>query len=438
MSTSNPPKNPQNSNPILIIPRSVSEKFPDTAVSTFMAKYDTNYPTQPLLPPTEPLTMKKRRFRMNDSTLFKPLGAKKCTICFKLTTYQCSRTDKFTCSIECQEQRMKKASGVAEDQLQAGREVSGQRFVLVGYTSVETLVVRPLQDQERFLRLMNTVATLAKTSRNAMSLGDSTVLAFYRNLWYRGTVTAKIDKASVRVFLPDLLVEPVFLLKQLKLPTDNALLLEPSTAVECHLRGIIRSGMSYGAEQILEGLVEDQTPLVAHGESLNNVEFNVDHVGGPNLREMLNKTLTMEVSNEGPTYYLKDLPTPKVVPQENVPMLVTDLSDCALAVSLAHPEFFKRCYRYESHFQEFAEASAGYYTPCDKELCLVRMRSSDIERTRWLRAYGLLNQGDRFPRFELLDYGMAVKVSIADVRKIPKELLYPAATLTYSPAGKYY
>lgn len=404
-------------------------------VRDFVQNYDQTVPTQPLQTVIDPVAVKPRRFKMHQNTkllLSKVLGVKKCTVCFKKTTFRCSRSDAYICSVECQQ----RVDNPEDKEKTAG--LVGKRYLLVGYTSVQNLLVRDSKDQESYIRMMNDIAMegrMTPFNKANVSVGQQ-VLAFFKNHWYRGTVTAEVKKKKiVRVSLPDLDTVEVFHVKQLKIPSHE--FDHPATVVKCTLTEIIpTNGLSYECEKILEKLVADQTPLVSYSPSLDEMVFKVDHVGGQDLAEMLNKTLTMTVNNDGPSYFLTDLPANEVADQEKVPMIVTDLSDCDLALSLAHGDYFKRCFRYESHFQEFAEESTGNYTPRDKELCLVRMKSADGKTARWLRAFGLLNEGDRFPRFELLDYGGVVKVNIADIRKIPKELLYPAATWAYTLQGE--
>lgn len=407
-----------------------------------MACYEREFcclPTQ-----TEPpVAMKPVRFSMKtDGQGHKALKkyVKNCFECKQKTSYTCSLTGDYICSVECQEMRMKgQATATAPDD---------RTFLLVGYASARCVYVRATRDQDTFLRLMNDIAVQGHKEpyfRTKAALNKA-VLAKHHNIWYRGTVTEVVKKATVRVLLPDLGLEQVYSIKQLKMPHNDVELMKvPANVRKCTLAGVLRDGLSYECEKLFETLMAEQTPLVmmagkggaAAKEDEEETLFQVDHVGGLSLSEVVNKAMVMEVTNDGPSHYLKDLPVTPIVALENVPMLVTDLSDCELAVSLAHGEHFKRCYRYESHFQEFAECSVGVYTPCDKELVVVRLANLEGTKTRWLRAYGLLNRGDRHPRVELLDYGLVAKVNIADVRKLPKELLYPAATWTYKSLGKW-
>ena len=313
-------------------------------------------------------------------------------------------------------------------------------MLLVSYKSAKDLVVRPLEDQDNFIALMNEIALQVPSSNfyGKHCPPGKFALAYHQTQWYRGRVTETLSKRLVRVDLIDLGLERVFLMKHLKCPLGpNATKLseEPVTSFAVTLSGV-SDGISYECEKYLEELIKERTPLVPQCNDLHSMVLQVDHVGGQNLASILSGKMTMEVSNDNPSYYLKDLPANPVVAKENVPMVVTDLSDCEYAVSLAHGEYFKRCYRYETHFQQFAEASKGFYTPCSKELCLVRLKGPNQSSSRWYRAFGLLNQGDKHPRLELLDYGPVVKVNIVDIRKLPKELLYPAATLAYSPTSR--
>lgn len=404
-------------------------------MAKFVDHYAQNVCTQPPQPIKEPVAMKPRRFKMHPTTkllVSKALGVKKCTVCFKRTTYQCSRTEAFTCSLECQDSRL----GIEPAKPRLSGLV-GRRYLLVGY-SVPKLWVREQTDQEAFVRLMNKLAIEARGLPNVRShvTVDEKVLAFYKNNWYRGTVTAEVKKKRLcRVFLPDLATEQVFVMRQLKVvPTTP--LDDPCTVVQCTLDGWTGSDLSFEAEKILEKLCTEETPLVSYSPSLDEMVFKVNNVGGPNLADMLDHALAVTVTNDGPSHFLKNLPANEVTAQQDVPMIVTDLSDYELALSLAQGEYFQRCFRYETHFQPFADKSEGHYTPCDKELCLIRMKSLDGKLSRWLRAFGLLNVGDKCPRFELLDYGLVVKVNIADVRKMPKELLYPTATWTFGLQGE--
>lgn len=408
-----------------------------------MANIDKEFCAQPTQPTIVKPKPDSRSFKMNDRTnLFVKHKNKirKCVQCQVPTTYKCTLTDDFVCSVECQELVVRGPcppvpKATEEDMPSTTSPLVGP-VRLVGYSSARSLSVRPVKDHEDYIRLMNEIGTKAASMNYLKNFSSGYVLALYKGLWYRGTIVKLMKpKKLARVLLPDLDIEQVFQLRQLKCPDKSFKLLDmPVTVQRCTLAGVVRAGISYECEKIYERLVEEQTPLVVAQEEQGEIVFQVDHVGGQNLTELVNRAMEMTVSNEGPSHYLKDLPVVPVMDQENVPMLVTDLSDCQYAVSVAHCDHFKRCYAYEEHFQEFANKTKGIYTPCDKELCLIRMaEGSDPKVTRWLRAFGLMNEGDQFPRFELVDYGFIVKVNIASVRKIPKELLYPAATWAYSP-----
>lgn len=404
-----------------------------------MANFDKEFCAQPAQPTIVSPKPDSRSFKMNDCTNL--IGkhknkVRRCVQCQVPTTYKCTLTDDFVCSVECQEVVVRGAPPVTDVEMQTTTSALVGPVRLVGYSSARSLSVRPVKDHEDYIRLMNEIGTKAKLMSYLKNFTSGYVLAFYKGLWHRATiVTLMKPKKLARVHLTDLDIEQVFQLRQLKYPDKSFKLLDtPVTVQRCTLAGVVRAGISYECEKIYERLVEEQTPLVVAQEENGEIVFQVDHVGGQNLTELVNRAMEMTVSNDGPSYYLKDLPVVPVLDQENVPMLVTDLSDCQYAVSVAHCAHFKRCYAYEEHFQEFANKTKGVYTPCDKELCLIRMaEGSDPKVTRWLRAFGLMNQGDQFPRFELVDYGFIVKVNIASVRKIPKELLYPAATWAYSP-----
>lgn len=316
----------------------------------------------------------------------------------------------------------------------ANDHLTGKKFLLVGFSYARTVFLRSVSDTVRYIGFMNELAVMAKSAKKFNRFAVSRpVLAFYKDQWHRGIITLVFSNTLGRVALPDLGVEEVFLLRHLKQPEEID---EPITLLKCTLEDVERDGISFDCVKLLERLQKEETIFLADSNDPEKMVLKLNTVGGRNIADLINPTMTMEVEVSGTSYYVKDLPVLDMKSRSNVPMLITDASDAGVGLSLAQGEYFKWCYRYESHFQEFPEKVPGNYTPSDKELCLVKLKSPDQQHERWFRAFGVLNCGDQYPRVELVDYGSLVKVHVSCIRKLPKELLYPAATLIYTPGGE--
>lgn len=397
-----------------------------------MAKYSDH--TEPIHPIQMERAQRRKVIKSDpDYCQLKKFRDPHCNGCWAVKTiYKCVRANKPYCSVECWT-----AAERANDEVIAAVDpkLAGCAFVLVSFSSARDLCLRRVSDSEIFIRNMNQVAGLAAKSdhiKGRCPVG-SWVMARYKDNWYRGVVTKKIGKTLVRLLLTDLGYEETFLIRQLK-KADSPKKLEQlkCTVIKCTLDVVLRDGISFGCEELFDKLMEKEEPLIATNDDLDRLNLKVGHAQGRSLSDVVNEKMTMTMDFNGPNYLFEDLPVHKVERRENVPMLVTDLMDSELGISLAHAGYFQKCYQYEEHFQEFPGKIKGNYTPTNLELCLVKMPSAS-GNTRWLRAVGLRSCGDRFPRLELLDYGTVVKASIADIRKLPKELLYAPAALAYAP-----
>lgn len=410
----------------------IADQFPIETVAKFMAQYSDH--TEPIYPIQKLHAQRQTSKLIKSDPNYSQLKKFKdpwCNGCWKVKSlYTCHRTNKPFCSVEC----LQAAERDKDEVMAEIPKMAGSTFVLVSFSSARDLCLRRSSDSEYFIRNMNKVAGTASLSQyvpGRCTVG-TWVMARFKDIWYRGQVTKPIGKTLARVLLTDLGHEETFLNRQLKRVTNDEISKLKCTVIKCTLDGVLRDGISFVCEELFEKLIKDDEPLIATNEDVDRLNLKVGHTQGRFLSGLVNEKMTMKIDFNEPSYFQKDLPVHEIVRRENVPMLVTDLTDAELGVSLAHAGYFQKCYQYEEHFQEFPGKIKGNNTPANEELCLVQMPSPSGE-TRWLRAVGLLSCGDGYPRLELLDYGMVVKAPIANIRKLPKELLYAPAALTYAP-----
>lgn len=122
---------------------------------------------------------------------------------------------------------------------------------------------------------------------------------------------------------------------------------------------------------------------------------------------------------------MKDLEAKDIPTGVNIKLYVTDtscLADNGVISCIAndHLNDYIELNRLVENY--CANVSDGIYCPREEETCLVKCDST------WYRAVGLEMVGDGEPTVILIDVGNVVKVPVANIRKMPRQLAGPVVT----------